>query len=64
MKIIDPWQQKSKAQKIWKSILLGLIICIIVVISAGLPILFFGVIVSLGFQERPYQVHHPAIYFV
>ena len=64
MKIIDPWQQKSKAPKIWKSILFGLIICIIVVIIGGLPILFFGVIVSLGFQQKPYEVHHPAIYYV
>ncbi len=64
MKIIDPWQQKSKAQKIWESILLGLIICIGAVVGAALPILFFGVIVSLGFQERPYQVHHPALYYV
>ena len=64
MKIIDPWQQKSKMPKIWKTILFGLIICIIVVIIGGLPILFFGVVVSLGFQQRPYEVHHPAIYYV
>ena len=64
MKIIDPWQQKSKTSKIWESILLGLIICIGAVVGAALPILFFGVIVSLGFQERPYQVHHPALYYV
>ena len=44
MKIIDPWQQKSKMPKIWKTILFGLIICIIVVIIGGLPILFFGVV--------------------
>ena len=41
-----------------------MIICIIVVIIGSLPILFFGIVVSLGFQERPYEVHHPAIYFV
>ena len=64
MKIIDPWQQKSKMPKIWKSILFGLIICIIVVIIGGLPFLLFGIIVNLGFQQRPYEVHHPAIYFV
>ena len=65
MKIIDPWQPKSKMQKIWESILLGLIICIIVVISAvPLAFLFFWVVLSFAFQERPYEVHHPAIYSV
>lgn len=64
MKIIDPWQQKSKMPKIWKSILFGLIICIIVVIIGGLPFLLFGIIVNLGFRPRPYQVHHPALYYV
>ena len=62
MKIIDPWQQKSKMQKIWESILLGLIICIIVVISA-VPLAFL-LVLSFAFQERPYEVHHPAIYHV
>ena len=65
MKIIDPWQQKSKTPKIWKYILLGLIIFIIFVIYAVLLILsFFRVVISLGFQQRPYEVHHPALYYV
>lgn len=65
MKIIDPWQQKSKTPRIWKSILLWSAIFIIVVISAGLLALsFLRVIVSLGFQQRPYEVHHPALYYV
>ena len=65
MKIIDPWQQRSKAPKIWESTLLWSAIFIIVVISAFLLALsFLRVIVSLGFQQRPYEVHHPALYYV
>jgi len=65
MKTIDPGQQKSKTPKIWKYILLGLIIFIIVVISGVLLALsFFRVVISLGFRQRPYEVHHPALYYV
>ena len=65
MKTIDSWQPKSKTPKIWKYILLGLIIFIIVVIYAVLLILsFFRIVISLGFRPRPYEVHHPAIYYV
>ena len=65
MKTIDPGQPKSKTPKIWKYILLGLIIFIIFVIYAVLLILsFFRVVISLGFQQRPYEVHHPALYYV
>ena len=65
MKTINPRQKKSKMSKIWKFILLWSAIFIIVVISAVLLALsFLRVIVSLGFQQRPYQVHHPALYYV
>ncbi|MDY5982527.1 MAG: hypothetical protein SPJ17_02330, partial [Anaeroplasma sp.] len=62
MKIIDPWQQKSKTSKIWESILLGLIIIIVII-----PMLSVGglyLLLFLMFQEVPYEVHHPAIYYV
>ena len=62
MKIIDPWQQKIKTPKIWKSILLALIITIVnisMLMVAGIYLLLF-----LMFQEVPYQVHHPALYYV
>ncbi|MBQ4356826.1 MAG: hypothetical protein II788_02445 [Acholeplasmatales bacterium] len=65
MKTIDTCQQKSKAPKIWKYILLGWIIFIIVVIYAILLALsFFRIVIGLGFRPRPYEVHHPALYYV
>ena len=65
MKKNNPWQKKSKTLKIWQYILLGLILFIIVVIgSVLLTILFFEVVTSLCYQQRPYEVHHPAIYYV
>ena len=65
MKTINPRQKKSKMPKKWKFILLWSTIFIIVVISAVLlAFSFLRVIVSLGFQQRPYEVHHPALYYV
>lgn len=61
MKTIDPWQQRIKMPKIRKALLASLIIIVIILMLAvaGVYLLVF-----LYFQEIPYQVHHPAIYYV
>ena len=65
MKMIDPLHQKFKMPKIWKTLLLGLFLSIIILMLA-VPVacLFVFIIFYFGLQEKAYEVHHPALYYV
>lgn len=61
MKNVDPYFQSSKKPRMWLSILLVILLDIAIV---GTLYLVFKVLFELSFQEKTYEVHHPALYFI